>query len=241
MKVRYTLVVLFGLSAVLACRPATAEPWLAVKTGLKCMLCHTNPTGGGKRNVFGNIFAQSELARRRIEVPELAATSGDAVPGFSQDFWTGELNRFLSIGGDLRTNYTYTDIPNRDNTSEFDTEEVLLYVDFSVIPGRLSFYIDEQVAPGGADNREAYGLFWMRDNTIYFKAGKMFLPYGLRLEDDTAFVRRVPGINYETPDPECDLNCTPNEKREMDVRVAFSNSLGFGGHNSTVVVGKYEE
>ena len=200
MRVRYTLVVLIALSAILACRPAAAEPWLAVKTGLKCMVCHTNPTGGGKRNVYGNIFAQNELARRRIEVPELAATSGEAATGFGQEFWTGELNRFLSIGGDLRGNYTYTDIPNRDNTSEFDTEEVILYVDFSLIPGRLSFYIDEQVAPGGADNREAYGLFWMRDNTIYFKAGKMFLPYGLRLEDDTAFVRRVPGINYQTPD-----------------------------------------
>lgn len=200
MRSIYTLMILVCLSAALAFKPVAAEPWLAVKKGLKCMACHTNPTGGGMRTVYGNIFAQTELAARRIEIPKLATTSGDEATGDGQEFWTGEINRFLYVGGDLRTNYTYTDIPNHDNTSEFNTEEALLYMNFSLIPGRLSFYIDEQVAPGGADNREAYALFWMRDNTVYFKAGKMFLPYGFRLEDDTAFIRRVPGINYETPD-----------------------------------------
>jgi len=41
-----------------------------------------------------------------------------------------------------------------------------------------------------------------------------------------------PTINYENPDPECDLNYTPNEARKFDVKVAMSNSLGFGGHNA---------
>ncbi|OHB71390.1 MAG: beta-ketoacyl-[acyl-carrier-protein] synthase II [Planctomycetes bacterium RBG_16_43_13] len=50
-----------------------------------------------------------------------------------------------------------------------------------------------------------------------------------------------PTINYETPDPECDLDYTPNEKRRMPVNVAISNSLGFGGHNTTVAIGKYHE
>lgn len=50
----------------------------------------------------------------------------------------------------------------------------------------------------------------------------------------------APTINYETPDPECDLDYTPNSSVPYDVKVAMSNSFGFGGHNACVVFGKYE-
>ncbi|MCT2535644.1 beta-ketoacyl-ACP synthase II [Aquibacillus koreensis] len=49
-----------------------------------------------------------------------------------------------------------------------------------------------------------------------------------------------PTINYETPDPECDLDYVPNEAKEKVVNVALSNSLGFGGHNATLVFKKYQ-
>ena len=47
-----------------------------------------------------------------------------------------------------------------------------------------------------------------------------------------------PTMNYETPDPECDLDCVPNEARKADIEYAMSNSLGFGGHNASLVFKK---
>jgi 3-oxoacyl-[acyl-carrier-protein] synthase II len=49
-----------------------------------------------------------------------------------------------------------------------------------------------------------------------------------------------PTINYVTPDPECDLDFTPNVAVKHDVHVALSNSSGFGGHNVTLAVKRYE-
>jgi len=48
-----------------------------------------------------------------------------------------------------------------------------------------------------------------------------------------------PTINYEEPDPDCDLDYVPNKAREMNVNVCLNNSLGFGGHNAAIIIKKF--
>jgi 3-oxoacyl-[acyl-carrier-protein] synthase II len=50
-----------------------------------------------------------------------------------------------------------------------------------------------------------------------------------------------PTINYQTPDPECDLNYTPNAAVQRELHAAISNSFGFGGHNTTLAVKRYTD
>jgi 3-oxoacyl-[acyl-carrier-protein] synthase II len=50
-----------------------------------------------------------------------------------------------------------------------------------------------------------------------------------------------PTINYEVPDPECDLDYVPNEARPDQVKYVMSNSFGFGGHNATIILSKFDK
>ena len=49
-----------------------------------------------------------------------------------------------------------------------------------------------------------------------------------------------PTINQVTPDPDCNVDCVPNEARDLDVKVGLSNAFGFGGHNGTIVITKLD-
>ena len=48
-----------------------------------------------------------------------------------------------------------------------------------------------------------------------------------------------PTINYETPDPDCDIDCVPNQARRHEVNIALNNASAFGGNNSCLVLKKY--
>ena len=50
-----------------------------------------------------------------------------------------------------------------------------------------------------------------------------------------------PTLNYETPDPACDLYYVPNQAIHREVTAAMSNALGFGGQNASILMGKYKE
>lgn len=185
---------------------AQAEPYLAAQMGLKCAQCHVNPTGGGMRTVFGNAFAQTQLAAKKI--------------GGDDDLWTGQVMKFLSVGGNARANYIFTDVPNQDSDSEFAVEEARAYLDFGVIPNRLSVYLDQRFAPGNATNLEANIRYWISENSVYVKAGRMYLPFGYRFEDDNAFVRQLSGINMQAPDEGVEVGF---EKGSWSTQLAISN------------------
>ncbi|MBV8740729.1 MAG: hypothetical protein JOZ12_03035 [Sinobacteraceae bacterium] len=191
-------------SMLIACE-ARAEPYLAVQTGFKCGQCHVNPTGGGERTAFGNVFAQTQLAAQRL---------GDG------ELWTGEVNRFLTVGGDLRTQYDYSQVTQRPSVNQFELEQARLYATANIIPQRLYLYADELVAPGGATNMEAYAVYWSAAHDYYLKAGQMYLPFGLRLQDQSAFVQDITAINMGTPDTGVELGW---ERGHWDAQLDITN------------------
>ena len=172
----------------LAPRPGTAEPYLAVESGLKCASCHLNPSGGGKRNVFGTLYARNEIAARALELVQGRAP------------WTGDVNsRWFAAGGDFRGGYTSVEVPGFADRSETGVSRATVYAEFRAIPNLLSLYVDQKIAPDGSDNREAYLLLTPQQGKFTIKAGQMFVPFGLRLQDDDTFVRQATGINFLTP------------------------------------------
>ncbi len=176
--------VILGALLLLACSITWAEPYLAVQSNNQCMACHVNPTGGGARNSFGNYFGSHVL-------PEQA---GDLAV-----FDPGALSETIRLGANLRTNFTAQATAEQENSKGFETQSAQLYVHLKPKGAPFSLYIDEQVAPGAAINREAFVLLSLADQD-YLKVGRFFMPYGLRLEDDTAFVRQVTQFNFDNSD-----------------------------------------
>jgi hypothetical protein len=192
---------------------AHAEPYLAIQQGLKCGQCHVNPTGGGLRTAYGDVYAQTILPQQHLDT--------------GSDVWTGDVTRFLRVGGDLRFDFSSTQVPHSKTLDQFLMEQTRVYGQASVIPERLFVYVDEQVAPGGALNREAYAVYWAASHNWYVKAGQMYLPFGFRLEDQTAFIQTASGINMTTPDQGAEFGW---EQGHWDAQFDISN--GTAGANT---------
>ena len=190
-----------------------AEPYIALQTGDKCMTCHTNITGGGKRTPYGTAYAQLNWPSR--PAPE--------------QYWDGRIIDQLYIGGQLRTDASYTNVPNQSNEFEFDLQAARLFFELPLLKNRLTVYLDQQFAPG-SESREAFALLFFRNRSIYVKAGKFFLPFGLRLEDDTEFIRQVTGINFNTSDEGVEVGF---DYGNNSFRIAATNGAGGGAETDT--------
>ncbi len=184
---------------LIATEAALAEPYLAVRTGFKCMVCHVNPTGGGKRTEFGAIYGQTALPASRLDLE-----TGESVPDRAPDPapFTGKVNNHLGFGADLRANARATFTPNTTPSQAyaFDPVRAQVYMEIRPIVDRLTIYLDERVSPGAATNRETYAMLSTKNREWYVKAGRMFVPFGLRIEDDTAFIRQVTATSFNSFD-----------------------------------------
>jgi hypothetical protein len=191
MQHSFAIIAAAALLAACALAPntATAEPYLAVESGLKCSNCHVNPSGGGKRNAFGTLYARNQLSARAVDLAE------------GREPWDGEVaSRWFAVGGDFRGGYSSVDIPGFDKQSDTDVSRATVYAEFRALPNLLSLYVDQKIAPDDSENREAYLKVTPLDGKLTIKAGQMFVPFGLRLEDDSTFVRQATGVNFFTPD-----------------------------------------
>jgi hypothetical protein len=192
--------------------PAYAEPYLAVQTGYKCNVCHVNPTGGGLRNDFGITYAKVLLPANTIDT--------------TLDAWTGKVTDALRVGGDLRSDWTRDTQPHTPAATGFALEQFRVYGDLTIIPDRLGIYVDEQIAPNGSQNEEAYVRYGSTTDGFYLKGGQFYLPFGWRLQDQSAFVREVSGISMTTPDKGVEIGY---EKNAWSAQVDFTN----GAANTT--------
>jgi len=132
----------------------------------------------------------------------------------------------LRLGGDARYSGRQLDQQDSKDNFEFETDRVTLYADLK-LNDTVELYIDEQVAPGGAVDRES----WARLNlgAWYVKGGKFYLPYGWPLEDDTAYVRQATGINFDNADNGVEGGY---QDPKLQVRLAVTNGSGGSGENN---------
>lgn len=177
----FLVIATFGFSL-----PVIAEPYIAYKNNLKCGTCHVNPNGGGLRTSFGNLYGHAMLP-----VDQLKLSSADI----------GKISDYLQLGGNFRSNLEYSKDENdvKSENASFRIDSAQLYLALSAKELGMTFYLDQQIAPGAAVNREAFAMYKFKNNH-FIKVGKMYIPFGIRLEDDSAYVRQATGFNFDSSD-----------------------------------------
>jgi hypothetical protein len=174
------------LAALAVTSRAHAEPLFAARTGLGCASCHMNRTGGGGRTAYGAGFGAGTLPWTKF--------------ASSRGLFDGSLGDRVRLGFDGRGGYVATFRHQGPYIGEITLGEANLYLGVELLKDRLSVYVDEHVAPGGAASREAFALYDFGRAGLYVKGGKFFVPFGLRLQDDEASTRRATGFTFETAD-----------------------------------------
>jgi len=175
--------------------PAKAEPYLTVREGYKCSQCHVNKSGGGARTDYAKVYLETRMSAG----PGPVSMGGTA--GKSSEVGFGRLNSYVSVGADLRTNFTYTDMDHATPTSQFDKPKSCeachattgggkqgeLYMRLEPVPDVVSIVYSTNLIPN-TSMRELYAIL---DNVLpangYVKAGTFRLPSGFQNTWDYPF------------------------------------------------------
>ena len=204
-----------------------AEPYFAVREGLKCSACHVNITGGGKRTPMGSGYGAVDLPWKPADL------QGQKIPHYFSLF-----NEVISIGADVRAFHRTTISEGNIEANTFEIDKSNLYLQADLIRDRVTLYLDETVAPGGAQTREIFGLLQNLAGRGWVKAGKFIHPYGLRIEDDRAFIREVTGFSFNNPDTGIEVGFEPGPLT-MSASLTNGVSSPVDNNNGKQVVGNF--
>lgn len=199
-----------------------AEPYMAVRGGYKCNQCHVNRTGGGMRTSFGLVYSQTLLPQKFVSKTE------------HSPFFNGKAGSHIAFGANMRLSsksiFKEDSKPGESQyTNGFDFPEGNIYVKFDLIEELLSFYVDETILPSGARNRESFLLIQNLPFDGYLKAGRILLPFGIRILDDESFIRQFTGYNYDNQDIGYEIGIEPGP---LSLSLAVTNGTQGSSENN---------
>lgn len=202
----------FTFLGLFFCGVANALPRYSVQEGVSCYSCHVNPSGSGKRNDTGGRFFSHDLSLEKTKhfVPEDIKS---------------RVAKYFGFGFDLRVHNTTTFAS--PTTNVFTVPQGSLYAEVNA--GQyIAGYVDYDVA--NTVNREMFVMLSHLPTDLYVKAGRINLPYGLRIDDDTSFIRSNFNMTFSNQDIGAEVGIMPGP---FEIMAAVSNGVpgGTGDEN----------
>jgi len=193
------LLTLLGLNWIYNSQKIKALPFYSAKEATRCGTCHFNPTGGMLRTQTGINFAMNNHSfqeETESEKPLLNFSIGEN----------------LTLGSDMRFMYIYQDTTIPQKISSFFTMQGAIYLAAKLDQHLLLFYNNDfgyANFPVGPQNRELWGMFRRLPFNSYVKVGRFKVPYGIRLDDHTSFVKDRLGFGNRSQDNGIEIGFTP--------------------------------
>jgi len=180
-----------ALLALIRPAPGSALPLYASREGATCVTCHVDPNGGGIRNDFGFVYLKNRHGL-------------DAEDKWAKITVDPRLNDWIAVGLDTRVMYVATHVNGGPTltTSTFFPMEGQLNVAVTphenlTLVASHGLTVDDPGFPTGYVARELYGMIEGLPGRLYARVGRFRVPFGLRQDDHTSFVRDAAFLSYD--------------------------------------------